>query len=137
LFVFTFLTRMFTWWNGATIGTLFTIGKRGSLIGSDEMGNRYYESRDHQSYDGRKRRWVIFNGYAEASKVSADWHGWLHYTFDEPPTVEPLLTRRWEKAVMPNMSGTPFASRPQGSLARTGERPAATGDYQAWSPDEA
>ncbi len=128
--------KIFTWWNGATIGTLLTVGRRGVLIGSDEMGNRYFESRDHQSYDGRKRRWVLFNGYAEASKVSADWHGWLHYTFDEPPTVEPLLTRRWEKPVMPNLSGTPFAWRPQGSLARSGERPAATGDYQAWRPDE-
>jgi NADH:ubiquinone oxidoreductase subunit len=129
------LAKIFTWWNGATIGTLFTIGRRGVFIGQDEFGNRYYEAKDAKdSYDGRKRRWVIYNGYAEASKVSPDWHGWLHYTFDEPPTVEPLPRRKWEKDHLPNLSGTPYAWRPQGSLSRGGERPAATGDYEAWTP---
>jgi NADH:ubiquinone oxidoreductase subunit len=129
------LDKIFTWWNGATIGTLFTIGRRGSLVGQDESGNRYYESRDKVSYDGRKRRWVVYKGYAEASKVSPDWHGWLHYTFDQPPTTTPLVRRRWEKPHLPNLTGTPWAYRPRGSLARGGERASATGDYQAWKPE--
>lgn len=129
------LGKIFSWTNGATIGTLFTIAKRGTLIGTDENGNRYYQSRDAQSYDGRHRRWVVYEGYAEASKVSPDWHGWLHYTFDEPPTVAPLVRRKWEKDHRPNMTGTPLAWRPQGSLANEGVRPAATGDYEAWKPE--
>jgi NADH:ubiquinone oxidoreductase subunit len=130
------LTKIFTWWNGATLGTLFTVGRRGVLIGKDEMGNRYYEAKDNRdSYDGRKRRWVIFEGYADASKVSPDWHGWLHHTFAEPPTTAPLKRRAWEKDHLPNLSGTPYAWRPKGSLAREGERAPATGDYQAWKPD--
>ena len=128
------LGRIFGWTSGATIGTFFTIAKRGELIGSDEMGNRYYESRDNISYDGRKRRWVVYEGYAEASKVSPDWYGWLHYTFAEPPTVEPLKRRAWELDHQPNLTGTPLAWRPPGSLAAEGIRPAATGDYQAWKP---
>lgn len=127
--------RLFIWWNEATIGTLFTVGRRGKLVGSDEFGNRYFESRDTRSYDGRRRRWVLYKGYADASKVSPDWHGWLHYTFDEPPTTAPLVRRKWEKPHLPNLTGTPFAYRPQGSLARGGERAAATGDYQAWRPE--
>lgn len=129
------LSKIFTWWNGATIGTLFTIAKRGSLVGTDEMGNRYYQSRDNISYDGRKRRWVVYEGYAEATKVSPDWHGWLHYTFDEPPTVQPLKRRAWELDHQPNMTGTPLAWRPPGSMAEGGHRPAATGDYEAWKPE--
>jgi NADH:ubiquinone oxidoreductase subunit len=129
------LDKIFTWWNGATIGTLFTIGKRGKLVGQDEFGNRYYESRDRVSYDGRPRRWVIYTGYAEASKVPPDWYGWLHYTFDQPPTTAPLTRRRWEKPHLPNLTGTPFAYRPRGSLARGGERASATGDYEAWRPE--
>jgi len=129
------LDKIFTWWNGATIGTLFTIAKRGVLVGTDENGNRYYQSRDNISYDGRKRRWVVYEGYAEASKVTPDWHGWLRYTYDEPPTVAPLKRRRWERDHEPNMSGTPLAWRPQGSLANEGVRPAATGDYEAWKPE--
>jgi NADH:ubiquinone oxidoreductase subunit len=132
---FAVFLKIFTWWNSATIGTLFTIGRRGVLVGTDEFGNRYYESRDTVSYDGRKRRWVVYAGYADASKVSADWHGWLHYTFDQPPTSAPLPRRRWEKPHLPNLSGTPFAYRPRGSLARGGERASATGDYQAWRPE--
>ena len=40
-------------------------------IGADEFGNRYYESKKPRSH-GRKSRYVIFNGKAEASKVPAD-----------------------------------------------------------------
>ena len=78
---------------------------------------------------------MVYEGYAEASKVSPDWHGWLHYTFDEPPTVAPLARRSWEKDHRPNLTGTPLAWRPQGSLADEGIRPAATGDYEAWKPE--
>lgn len=130
------LKSIFTWWNGATLGARFHIGRRGVFIGRDELGNRYYEARDtSDSYDGRKRRWVIFEGYAEASKVPPDWHGWLHYTFDQPPTAEPLLRRAWEKDHTPNLTGTIHAYRPQGALSRGGERQKAAGDYQAWTPE--
>ena len=44
-----FGTRVFTWLHGEHVGT-------------DEFGNRYYVSRDSRSYDGRRRRWVIYNG---------------------------------------------------------------------------
>jgi NADH:ubiquinone oxidoreductase subunit len=32
------------------------------------------------------------------------------------------------------MTGTPAAYRPSGSTLASGRRPAATGDYQAWTP---
>jgi len=130
------LTKIFSWWNGATLGTLFTIAKRGVFIGTDDFGNRYYEAKDAKdSYDGRRRRWVTYNGYAEASKVPAEWHGWLRYTFDEPPTRAPLPRKAWEKDHLPNLSGTPYAWRPKGSLANGGERAPAAGDYEAWKPE--
>ena len=130
------LKSIFTWWNGATIGVRFTIARRGVFIGKDEFGNRYYEAKDNKdSYDQRKRRWVVFEGVAEASKVSPDWYGWLHYTFDEPPTRAPLMRRSWEKDYIPNLTGTLMAWRPKGSISRTGERPRATGDYEAWTPE--
>lgn len=131
------LKAIFTWWNGATMGARFHIGRRGVLVGQDDYGNRYYEAKDDRdAYDaGRKRRWVIFSGYAEASKVPAEWHGWLHYTFDQPPTVAPLLRKPWEKDHRPNLTGTVHAYRPQGSLARGGERQKATGDYLPWTPE--
>lgn len=130
------LSKIFTWWNGATLGTLWNVGVNGRLVGKDEDGNRYFEARTNKnSYDGRKRRWVLFNGYAEASKVSPDWHGWLHHTFNEPPTDAPLRRAKFEQDHLPNLTGTPYAWRPKGSLARGGERAPATGDYEAWKPE--
>jgi NADH:ubiquinone oxidoreductase subunit len=130
------LKSIFTWWNSATIGIRFTVARRGVFVGKDDYGNSYYEARDGKdSYDGRKRRWVIYTGYAEASKVPAEWHGWLHYTFDEPPTKVPLPRKSWELDHQPNLTGTPWAWRPKGSISRGGERPAATGDYEAWRPE--
>ncbi len=131
------LKTIFTWWNGATTGIHFTVARRGRLIGQDELGNKYYEARDaRDAYDpGRKRRWVIYQGYADASKVTPDWHGWLHYTFDDPPTTHPFAVKGWEKAHLPNLTGTIHARKPQGAISRGGDRQAATGDYEAWAPD--
>jgi NADH:ubiquinone oxidoreductase subunit len=131
------LKKIFTWWNGATPGVLFTIARNATLVGSDEFGNRYYECRNNkESYDSRKRRYVIYKGYAEPSKIPPDWHGWLHYTFDEPPTKAPLKRQAWEKDHLPNLTGTAFAWKPKGALARGGERAASRGDYEAWTPGE-
>lgn len=131
------LKTIFTWWNGATVGALFTIKRLGVFVGQDDFGNRYFEARDDkESYDkGRKRRWVVYKGYADASKIPAEWHGWMHYTFDEPPTKAPLLRRPWERDHVQNLTGSPFAYKPKGSIARGGERARATGDYQAWRPE--
>lgn len=130
------LKQIFTWWNGATLGALFTIAKRGTFVGEDDFGNRYYAATRIRDGDaGRQRRWVVYRGYAEPSKVPAEWHGWLHNTFAEPPTVSPLRVQAYEKPHLPNLSGTRFAWRPKGSIVRGGHRPAATGDYEPWRPE--
>lgn len=132
------LSKIFTWWSGATIGALWTIHKNGRFVGEDSTGNKYYEAKtDRDAYDkGRKRRWVVYKGYAEASKIPPEWHGWMHYTWDDPPTVTPVLRRSWELDHQQNLTGSPLAYRPKGSIARGGVRAPATGDYQAWRPGE-
>jgi NADH:ubiquinone oxidoreductase subunit len=130
------LREIFTWWTGATIGARHQIKRSAKLVGHDEMGNAYYESTAKKfDYDGRNRRFVIYKGYADASKVPADWHGWLHHTFAEPPTREPLKRRAWERDHQPNLTGTVWAWRPKGSILRDGARPPADGDYEPWIPD--
>ncbi len=132
----TVLKDIFTWWYGATIGARHQIGRGSQCVGEDEMGNRYFETVEKRyDYDGRNRRFVIYKGYADASKVSPDWHGWLHHTFAEPPSREPLTRRVWEKDHEPNLTGTVWAWRPKGSIARGGDRAKASGDYQPWTPD--
>jgi NADH:ubiquinone oxidoreductase subunit len=130
------LRSIFTWWNGATIGATLQIRKGSVCVGEDETGNRYFETIDKRyDYDGRNRRFVIYRGYADASKVPADWHGWLHHTFADPPTRAPLKRRSWERDHLPNLTGTVWAWRPKGAIGRGGKRAAASGDYEPWVPD--
>ncbi|WP_193141983.1 MULTISPECIES: NADH:ubiquinone oxidoreductase subunit NDUFA12 [unclassified Meridianimarinicoccus] len=121
------LLRSVTWWNSQTIGTQLFTRRNGVKVGEDEQGNIFYETRD------KARRWVIFNGEAEASRVSAEWHGWLHHTWDQPPTESPLPRKSWEKPHQENLTGTAMAYAPVGSLRRAD--PVARQDYEAWSPE--
>jgi NADH:ubiquinone oxidoreductase subunit len=133
-----FLLKFFTWWNGQTFGTQFWTWRYGEFVGDDEFGNRYYRQRGRKidSGFGFERRWVIYNGIAEPSRVPPSWHGWLHHTVDVPPTEEKYTPREWQKPHLPNLTGTPNAYRPPGSTLKSGHRPPATGDYKAWKPGE-
>ena len=122
-----FLKRLLTWWNSQTLGTQIFTWRNGVKVGEDAEGNRFYQTRD-----GR-RRWVIFNGEAEASRVSADWHGWLHFTWADPPSKTPLKHKPWEKPHQENLTGTQLAYAPPGSLRHA--HPAERRDYEAWQPE--
>ncbi|SDB11232.1 NADH:ubiquinone oxidoreductase subunit NDUFA12 [Bauldia litoralis] len=122
-----FLLHFFTWWNGETIGTRFWTWRKGELVGEDEQGNQYYRERKGT------RRWVIYNGLAEASRIPPGWHSWIHFRVDEPPA--PYTPREWEKPHQPNMTGTALAYRPPGSILNRDPRTPARPDYEPWSPE--
>lgn len=126
--------KLFTWWNGVSPGGWFDIKRRSAHVGTDDYGNRYFEDRK-SSVEGRNRRFVIYDGLAEPSKVPAEWHGWLHYTTDQIPTQRNTMRKEWETDHSPNMTGTIFAYRPKGSLKEGGERRDTVADYEAWTPD--
>lgn len=128
------LSKIFTWWDGATIGTLLDSSLRGEKVGSDAQGNTYHRAKKRLP-DGRERRWVIYNGANDASRVPAEWHGWLHGSFDGVPESNLPPPRIWEVDYTPNATGTPQAYRPQGALEMGGHRARATGDYDAWTPE--
>jgi NADH:ubiquinone oxidoreductase subunit len=125
--ILTTLLRAVTWWNTATLNTALFTARHGVKVGEDDQGNVFYQSRDG------KRRWVIYNGEAEASRISPDWHGWLHHTWDAPPTEAPLRRKPWERPHQPNLTGTPAAYVPPGSIRRA--EPVPRRDYEAWSPE--
>lgn len=109
-----------------TIATKLYTAVFGKKLGQDEFGNRYYTN-------SKGRRWVIYYGIAEASKVPADWHRWLHKTCDEVPSSA-KKKHKWQKDHLPNLSGTDLAYVPKGHLKKGGKRPKTTGDYVAWKP---
>lgn len=129
-----FLKQLFTWWNGQTLNTRFYTWRKGELVGTDQAGNRYYRAKSALPESIPERRWVVYNGYSEASAVPPGWHGWMHHRVDQPPKEGDYKPREWEKPHRPNMTGTPAAYRPSGSIMARGRRPKATGDYDAWTP---
>ena len=123
----TTLLRTVTWWNSQTLGTQLFTWRKGQKVGEDDQGNVFY-----QTADG-KRRWVIYNGEAEASRVSPEWHGWLHHTWNDPPTTTPMRHKDWEKPHQENLTGTSAAYAPPGSIRRP--HPEEKSDYEAWQPE--
>ncbi len=121
-------TRLWTWWSG-------------ELVGTDRVGNRYYREKNFRVREkgagkfSRERRWVVYAGEVEASRVPPEWHGWLHHMVNEPPRPGDERRYSWQKDHVPNMTGTPLAYRPRGSVLRGGHRARATGDYEPWTPD--
>lgn len=115
-------TRLFTWWNG-------------ERVGRDMFGNRYYKEKGKATGPvGRARRWVVYKGKPEASKVPAAWHIWLHYTTDNLPVQQKLEKNNWQEEHLPNLTGTDFAYRPGGAINKVGLRQKGSGDYEAWKP---
>jgi NADH:ubiquinone oxidoreductase subunit len=138
------LSKIFTWWDGATIGTLINSSMTGEHMGTDAQGNRYFRAKKlraaGQPGGGTERRWVLYNGANDASRVPAEWHGWLHNSYADEngggvPESNLPPPRIWEVDYTPNATGTAAAYRPQGALERGGKRARATGDYQAWNPE--
>ena len=132
----TFFLQFFTWWQSVTLGTRYYTWRNGERVGTDEFGNAYYRVRGGKIDRalGFNRRWVIYNGSAEASKIPPGWHGWLHHRVDVAPSEESYTAREWQSAHRPNMTGTPLAYHPPGSMLGHRDRPKTDGDYEAWTP---
>ncbi|MDH5489222.1 MAG: NADH:ubiquinone oxidoreductase subunit NDUFA12 [Rhodospirillaceae bacterium] len=115
-----------------SFGTWIHTAIFGHKVGSDEFGNRYYVSNRSKLY-GRERRWVIYNGRVEASKVPPEWHAWLHQTVDVPLSEDAAQPKEWQLAHLPNLSGTRGAYVPEGSDLAGGTEAHSSG-VKAWRP---
>lgn len=120
----------FTWWNGAGWGTTIVTRRFGHEVGRDALGNIYYQHRQSPS-----RRWVIYNGDNDASRVPPDWQSWLRGTIDDVPERALPPARSFQREPTANLTGTIEAFRPDGALGSGKLRPASTGDYEPWIPE--
>ena len=124
------LSKLFTWWNGATVGTALVTRFRGREVGRDEFGNVYFVNRKNPA-----RRWVIYSGSNDGSRVPPDWQLWLRGSIDDLPSKALPPTRKFQLKPSPNLTGTMEAFRPDGALGSSRIRPASTGDYEPWVPE--
>tara|TARA_B100001971_G_C17865575_1_gene370531 strand:+ start:93 stop:443 length:351 start_codon:yes stop_codon:yes gene_type:complete len=114
-----FETKLYTWIYG-------------NLVGSDEFNNKYYcNSKSFESVDAK--RWVIYNGEVEASRIPPHWHAWLHKTINVPP-INYSHKYKWQKNHQPNMTGTSQAYFPSSHpLSKSYNKKLKT-DYEKWKP---
>lgn len=99
------------------------------LIGEDEYGNRYYEHKTAKTSSGFPKRWCIFKGIPEPSKVPPLFHSWLHYSTNDCSMfiVKPKKFF-WQKNHLPNLTGTIYAYTPLKYIKNYKSY------YQPWSP---
>lgn len=118
-----------------TIGTrLYTLFS-GQYVGRDEFGNSYYKQRRPEK-GKRTKRWVIYKGLPEPSKVPPHWHGWLHYTTDQFPAEGQVIKQyEWQKEHIPNATATASRHLPAGHALKGGRRASNSADYVAWKPE--
>lgn len=109
--------------------TNLAIKLKSNKVGTDEFGNSYYQSKKGS------RRFVIYKGIAEPSKIPALWHGWIHHSVDEAPVNIDSHKHAWQKNHLPNLTGTKNSYVPKGHLNHGGEREKVSADYQAWNPN--
>lgn len=79
------------------------------FIGEDEYRNKYFQSNKRKDYLSRYKRFCIFNGKVEASKIPAEWHSWMHYNAEAPISYKKQF---WMKSHTPVLTGTVYAFTP-------------------------
>ena len=120
------LKEMFTWWNNQTVGVRLWTYFSGKLVAKDEFDNRYYTNKN------QSRRWVVYNGEVEASKVTPEWNNWLRFTSDDIPSEESARFK-WQLRHTSNQTGTINAYSPKSSSFNR-KKSARDLDYDKWKP---
>ena len=110
-----FWSRTFTWWNGATWGTALWTRRFGNEVGKDEAGNVYYHDKKRPW-----RRWVIYDGANDGSRVPPAWQLWLRGTIDDLPDRALPPIRKFQTTPTPNLTGTMAAFRQTERLEAAG-----------------
>lgn len=94
------LKLIFTWWNRQTFGTYLKTLIFGKFVGSDQYGNKYYQSKKNE-------RWVIYAKNIEATKITSEWYLWIHHTIEKAPNPNVNDNKYlWQKKHLENQTGT-------------------------------
>ena len=101
----TFFKQVFVWWNQQTLGTRIQTFLFGKFVGKDSYGNRYYENKTG-------KRWVIYSGEIDATKIPDEWYSWMHHTKNKIENEHELKKYTWQKEHVTNKTGTDKSYHP-------------------------
>ena len=123
-----FFKILFTWWHGKTFGTLLFTWRKGTFVGADSFGNKYYKSVNDE------KRWVIYQDESEASKIDPNWNSWIRFTVNKIP-ISKTNRHKWEKPHIENLTGLSNVYRPQNlDIKKDEKRTKMDDDYSSWEP---
>ena len=117
------IKQIFTWWNRQTFGTFLYTLFFGKFAGKDNSGNKYYQN-------SKGKRWVIYNGEINASKIESDWYQWMHYQTNINPLKTKISKHPWQKPHSDNKTGTEKAYRPNKITNKKKDFK----KYESWKP---
>ena len=117
------IKQIFTWWNYQTVGTFFYTVLFGKFVGKDTFGNKYYINK-------KGKRWVIYNGEINASKIESDWYSWIHYQSNSNPTNSKTNKYFWQKPHSENKTGSKDAYKPN----KITNKDKKFKKYESWKP---
>ena len=81
--------------------------RTGTLVGTDEYGNKYWENYSYMYGRNRMVEYPYVDRLTyDGSQIPAEWHRWMHYMTDDPPTKVPPPDRKFYKPHEKNFSGT-------------------------------
>ncbi|KAJ3055063.1 hypothetical protein HK097_011626 [Rhizophlyctis rosea] len=81
----------------------------GKHVGTDYLGNEYYENRDDIVL---RDRWVLFKKWNyDATQVPPEWHQWLHKITDDVPSEKTLPKQFFVTPSVENVTGSRGAFR--------------------------
>ena len=102
----TLFKEIFISWNQQTLGTRLSILFFGKFVGKDNFGNKYYQTK-------KGKRFVIYNGEVDASKIPNEWYSWMHFTPNKIENSHELKKFEWQKPHKPNLTGSNQAYNPK------------------------
>ena len=117
------IKQIFTWWNSQTVGTFIYTTFFGKFKGTDQFGNKYYQN-------NKGKRWVIYKGEINASKITSDWHSWIHGTSVDIPTKNQEKKFTWQKPHKDNKTGTKESYKPN-KISKNSKK---FKKYESWKP---
>ena len=122
------LKEIFTWWHNQTVGTRIWSFLNGYKVGEDIFGHVYLRNKNDT------KRWVLYDGDVDSTKVPPEWNAWLRYTSNIIPTLQKKYA--WEKEHKKNQTGSKNLYNPSASVLNSSNNKKKKSEYESWSPKD-
>ncbi len=81
--------------------------RTGTLVGTDQFGNKYYENNNYMFSRNRFVEYPYKGRFDyDGSQIPPEWHRWMQFMTDDTPTKVPPKANKFDMPHQRNMSGS-------------------------------